>query len=106
MFLVPGSTIGPFQIQSLLGKGGMGEVFCALDTRLGRKVALKIPPPDFAANSDRLRRLQSEAKVLAWLNHPNVLVIYEVGTDRALADHESGLGTCAPIPASRPYCAR
>src|ERR1043165_7731905 len=79
----PGSTLGPFKIQSLLGKGGMGEVFSALDTRLDRKVALKILPPDFASDSDRLRRFQSEAKTLASLNHPNILVIHEVGTDGA-----------------------
>src|SRR5689334_9576590 len=79
MSLGPGSTLGPFKIQSLIGKGGMGEVFSALDTRLDRKVALKILPPDFASDSDRLRLFQSEAKTLASLNHPNILVIYEVG---------------------------
>jgi serine/threonine protein kinase len=62
MPLGPGSTIGPFKIQSLIGKGGMGEVFSALDTRLDRKVALKILPADFVSDSDRLRRFQSEAK--------------------------------------------
>jgi serine/threonine protein kinase len=77
----PGSTLGPFKIQSLIGKGGMGEVFSALDTRLGRQVALKILPADFASDSDRVRRFQSEAKVLASLNHPNILVIHEVGGD-------------------------
>src|SRR5947207_93802 len=81
MSLGPGSTIGPFKIQSLIGKGGMGEVFSALDTRLDRKVAVKILPTDFASDSDRLRRFQSEAKVLASLNHPNILVIHEVGAD-------------------------
>jgi serine/threonine protein kinase len=72
MSLGPGSRLGPFKIQSLLGKGGMGEVFSALDTRLDRKVALKILPADFARDADRLRRFQSEAKALASLNHPNV----------------------------------
>src|SRR5947209_2141310 len=81
MSLGPGSSLGPFKIQSLIGKGGMGEVFSALDTRLDRKVALKILPSDFVSDSDRLRRFQSEAKTLASLNHPNILVIYEVGTD-------------------------
>jgi serine/threonine protein kinase len=81
MSLGPGSTLGPFKIQSLLGKGGMGEVFAALDTRLDRKVAIKILSPDFATDSNRLRRFQSEAKALAALNHPNILVIYEVGAE-------------------------
>src|ERR1041384_1481117 len=77
----PGSTIGPFKIQSLLGKGGMGEVFSATDTRLDRQVALKLLPPDFASDPDRLRRFQSEAKNLASLNPPNILVIHEVGSE-------------------------
>jgi serine/threonine protein kinase len=81
MSLGPGSTIGPFKIQSLLGKGGMGEVFSALDTRLDRKVALKILPADFASDADRLRRFQSEAKTLASLTHPNILSIFEVGAE-------------------------
>src|ERR1041384_5749510 len=79
----PGSTIGPFRIQSLLGKGGMGEVFSALDTRLDRKVAIKILPADFGSDPDRLRRFQSEAKTLASLNHPNILVIHEVGAENS-----------------------
>jgi eukaryotic-like serine/threonine-protein kinase len=81
MSLGPGSRLGPFKIQSLLGKGGMGEVFSALDTRLDRKVALKILPADFARDADRLRRFQSEAKALASLNHPNVLSIFDFGTE-------------------------
>src|SRR5262249_53841486 len=64
-----------------LGKGGMGEVFAALDTRLNRKVAIKILPVDFATDSDRLRRFQSEGKTLACLNHPNILVIHEIGQE-------------------------
>jgi serine/threonine protein kinase len=81
MSLGPGSSIGSFKIESLIGKGGMGEVFSALDTRLDRKVALKILPADFASDPDRLRRFQSEARTLASLNHPNILVIHEVGID-------------------------
>jgi serine/threonine protein kinase len=81
MSLGPGSVLGPFKIRSLLGKGGMGEVFSATDTRLDRQVALKILPSEFASDADRLRRFQSEAKVLASLNHPNILVIHEVGAE-------------------------
>jgi serine/threonine protein kinase len=67
MSLGPGSIIGPFKIQSLLGKGGMGEVFSALDTRVDRKVALKILPADFASDANRLRRFQSEAQdIVGW----------------------------------------
>jgi eukaryotic-like serine/threonine-protein kinase len=66
------STIGPFQIQSELGRGGMGVVYLATDTRLDRQVAIKALPADLAADPDRLARFQREAKVLASLNHPNV----------------------------------
>ncbi len=76
MSLVPGSTIGAFKIQSLLGKGGMGEVFSAIDTRVERRVALKVLPQEFAADADRLRRFQLEARTLASLNHPNVALLY------------------------------
>src|ERR1043165_6886431 len=96
----PGSTLGPFKIQSLLGKGGMGEVFSALDTRLDRKVALKILPADFASDSDRLRRFQSEAKTLASLNHPNILVIYEVGADGTSFSRAAVLISTFNCPAS------
>src|SRR5262249_45421186 len=72
----PGSRIGPFTIQSLLGKGGMGEVFSAVDTRVGRKVALKVLPNEFSADEDRFRRFQLEARTLAALNHPNVALLF------------------------------
>jgi serine/threonine protein kinase len=73
--------IGPFRIQSLLGRGGMGEVFSALDTRLDRKVAIKLLPEDFAADAQRLQRFQAEAKTLAALNHPNIMVIHDLGVN-------------------------
>jgi eukaryotic-like serine/threonine-protein kinase len=79
MPLGPGSTIASFKVQALLGKGGMGEVFSALDTRLDRKVALKFLPAELAGNQERLRRFESEARALAALNHPNILVIHETG---------------------------
>lgn len=77
--LAVGSKIGPFELTVLLGRGGMGEVWRGRDTRLERFVAIKLLPRTFAANPDRLRRFELEAKTLASLNHPNILVIFEVG---------------------------
>jgi eukaryotic-like serine/threonine-protein kinase len=76
--LTAGSGIGPYEIKSSLGEGGMGVVFRALDTRLQREVALKVLPDDFSADPDRLSRFQREAQVLASLNHPNIAHIYSL----------------------------
>jgi serine/threonine protein kinase/tetratricopeptide (TPR) repeat protein len=76
---VIGQSIAHYKILSLLGRGGMGEVYLARDTRLDRKVALKILPADLAANQDRMRRFVQEAKAAAGLNHPNIAHIYEIG---------------------------
>ena len=75
----PSKQVGPYQILSPLGAGGMGEVYRARDTRLGRDVAVKILPRDFASDDGRLRRFEQEARTLATLNHPNVLIIYDTG---------------------------
>ena len=72
MPLVAGIELGHYQIQSKLGEGGMGEVYLALDTKLGRKVALKILPAELASNQDRMRRFTQEAKAAAALNHPKI----------------------------------
>ncbi|HKE24881.1 MAG TPA: protein kinase, partial [Bryobacteraceae bacterium] len=72
-------NVGPYQILGQLGAGGMGEVYRALDTRVGREVALKILPESFAADEDRQRRFEQEARLAAALNHPNVMAIYDVG---------------------------
>src|SRR5262245_817763 len=74
-----GSRIGPFEIVSLLGKGGKGEVYRASDTRLRREVAIKILPSEFASDPDRLRRVEQEAMATAALNHPNIVATYDVG---------------------------
>jgi eukaryotic-like serine/threonine-protein kinase len=74
--LSPGTTIGAFQIEALIGFGGMGEVYRARDTKLKRDVALKVLPAAFSLDSDRRARLQREAQVLASLNHPNIAAIY------------------------------
>ena len=72
-------TIDHFQILSLLGRGGMGEVYLAEDTRLERRVALKLLPAEFTADADRLRRFTQEAKAASALNHPNILTVHEIG---------------------------
>jgi eukaryotic-like serine/threonine-protein kinase len=74
--LTMGSKLGPYEIQSPLGAGGMGEVYRARDTRLGRDVALKVVPEAFAQDAERLARFRREAQVLASLNHPNIAAIY------------------------------
>jgi serine/threonine-protein kinase len=76
MSLAAGSRLGAYEIVSLLGAGGMGEVYRARDTRLNRDVAIKILPDVFAADTDRVARFQREAQVLASLNHPNIAQIY------------------------------
>lgn len=77
--LAAGSQLGPYQVDSLIGRGGMGEVYRARDTRLGRKVALKVLSPTFAKNSERLARFTQEARTVALLNHPNIVTVYDVG---------------------------
>src|SRR5262244_2528874 len=76
MALTPGTRIGPYEVKSALGEGGMGVVFRAVDTKLQRDVALKLLPDHLADDPDRLSRFQREAQVLASLNHPNIAQIY------------------------------
>ena len=78
MALSPGTTIGHYDVTSLLGEGGMGQVWQATDTQLNREVALKILPDAFAADPDRLARFKREAQILASLNHPNIAAIYGI----------------------------
>jgi eukaryotic-like serine/threonine-protein kinase len=75
----PGTNLGRYEVRSLLGAGGMGEVYLALDKQLDRAVALKILPPDFVSHPDRMRRFVQEAKAAATLNHPHIAHIYEIG---------------------------
>ena len=79
MSLPSGTRLGPYEIVGKIGAGGMGEVFRAKDTRLGRDVAIKVLPEGFAEDSERLRRFQQEARTLASLSHPNVVQVFEAG---------------------------
>ncbi len=79
-----GKRIGHYQVLSHIGHGGMGEVFLAQDTSLGRKVALKLLRREFTGNEERLRRFQQEARAASALNHPNILTIHEIGQDDTL----------------------
>src|SRR5271163_11375 len=80
MALAPGTKIGPYEILSPLGAGGMGEVYRARDSRLGRDVAIKVLPAALARDAERLRRFETEARAVAALNHPNILSIHDIGT--------------------------
>ena len=79
MTLATGTRLGPYEINSPLGAGGMGEVYRARDTRLGRDVAVKVLPSLVAQDEERLLRFEQEACAAGALNHPNILAIYDVG---------------------------
>ena len=79
MALSAGIKLGPYEIQSLIGAGGMGEVYRAHDARLDRTVAIKVLPISYSADRDRLQRFAQEARAAAALNHPNILSIFDIG---------------------------
>ena len=80
MRLLPGNQLGPYQVIAPLGAGAMGEVYRARDARLGREVAIKVLPPQFSRDPERLRRFEQEARAASSLNHPNILTIFDIGS--------------------------
>ena len=82
MALTSGMKLGPYEIQSLVGAGGMGEVYRAHDSRLDRTVAIKVLPASFSADRERLQRFAQEARAAAALNHPNILSIFDIGEEQ------------------------
>src|SRR5512141_2762744 len=83
--LPAGRCLGPYRIVSLAGSGGMGEVYRAHDPRLGRQVAVKVVRGEQVEGDARLQRFEREARAAAALNHPNVLTVYDVGSDAGVA---------------------
>ncbi len=81
MTLTPGTRLARYEIRAKIDEGGMGEVYLAEDTRLHRKVVLKILPDELADKKDRMRRFEQEAQAAAALNHPNIAHIYEIGEE-------------------------
>ncbi len=105
MSLAPGVRLGPYEVLEAIGAGGMGEVYRARDTTLGRDVAIKVLPAAVAGDADRMARFQREAHVLASLNHPHIATIHgleESGSVRALvmelgkAPHSPSASRAAP----------
>ena len=82
MALTPGTKFGPYEIGSLLGMGGMGEVYTARDTRLQRTVAVKILPSDLSSNPELRSRFEQEAKSISALQHLNICVVHDIGSQR------------------------
>ena len=79
MALTSGTKLGPYEIQSPLGAGGMGEVYRALDTRLGRDVAIKVLPPHLSSDPELKTRFEREARAISALQHPHICTLYDVG---------------------------
>ena len=85
MALQAGSKLGPYEILGPIGAGGMGEVYRARDPRLNREVAIKVLPATFSQDADRLRRFEQEAKAAGVLNHPNITIVYDIGSNATTA---------------------
>src|SRR5215831_11588032 len=98
MNMTPGTKLGPYEIQTPIGKGGMGEVYRARDTKLKREVALKVLPELFARDPGRMIRFQREAEVLASLNHPNIAHVYDVEECALAMELVEGETLAGPLP--------
>jgi eukaryotic-like serine/threonine-protein kinase len=85
MPLSAGTRLGPYEILALIGTGGMGEVYRARDTRLDRRVAVKVLPGEVATDSERRQRFEREARTIASLNHPHICVLHDVGDENRIA---------------------
>ena len=103
MTIVAGTRLGRYEIRSKIGEGGMGEVYLAQDTKLERKVALKILPADVGTNRDRMERFIREAKSAAALSHPNIAQIFEIGEDAGTHYIAMELIASVPEPAEARY---
>ena len=101
MALTPGSRLGVYEVTTQIGAGGMGEVYRARDTKLGRDVAIKVLPEAVAHDPDRLARFEREAKTLAALNHPNVAQIYAVESGTIVMELVAGDILRGPLPLER-----
>jgi Tol biopolymer transport system component len=98
MPLSAGTRLGPYEILMPIGSGGMGEVYRATDTKLGRNVAIKVLPESFALDADRMARFQREAQVLAALNHPNIAAIYGIEQGALIMELVEGEDLRGPLP--------
>src|SRR6478736_1879881 len=92
MALVPGEKLGPYEILAAVGQGGMGEVYRARDTRLGREVAIKTSAVRFS------ERFEREARVVASLNHPNICTLFDVGPNYLVMEYIEGESPKGPLP--------
>src|SRR5260221_12510638 len=79
--LASGTRFGPYELVSLLGEGGMGQVYRARDPRLGREIAIKVLPQESSSNADALARFEREARAVASLSHPNILAVHDFGSE-------------------------
>ena len=88
MTISAGTRLGSYEILAPLGAGGMGEVYRARDSRLGREVAVKVLPADISLDSQRRQRFEQEARSASALNHPNIVTVYDIGTANRTAPKE------------------